>query len=460
MSEKYRVAIIGSGPAGFYAADHLFRSRDFTFCVDMFDKLPTPFGLVRSGVAPDHQKIKTVTRIFDKIASNENFRFFGNVEFGKDIYLEDLKKLYHIIIFATGAETDRKMKIPGEDLPGSHTATEFVAWYNGHPAYTHREFNLDVNNVAIIGVGNVAVDVARILCRTVDELSNTDIADYALGKLSKSKIKEIYMIGRRGPAQAAFTNPELKELANLSDARLITLKEETDLDKYTQQYINTNDDVSIKKKIEILKEHNNGSDNTSKSKKLYIRFLLSPIELIGDSKNGVSKLRLCRNELYLSDDGSIRSKATDKTEELDAGLVFRSIGYYGVPLKDVPFDARWGTIPNKNGRVTDNHNNIQIGLYATGWIKRGATGVIGTNKTDSGESVNCILEDIPQGKFIHTENTSNDSILDLLKNRENEIISYEDWLKIDRFETEAGGNKGKPRKKITNINEFIKIGKS
>ena len=446
MSKIYRVAIIGSGPAGFYAADHLFKSNDFTFSIDMFDKLPTPFGLVRSGVAPDHQKIKTVTRIFDRIASNENFRFFGNVEFGSDIFLQDLKGLYHIIIFATGAETDRKMKIPGEDLPGSHTATEFVAWYNGHPYYTQREFNLDVEKVAIIGVGNVAVDVARILCRTTEELSVTDIADYALEKLSNCKVKEIHMIGRRGPAQAAFTNPELKELANMSDARLITLKEETDLDEYTQQFIDNSDDVSIKKKIEILKDHN--------------RFLLSPVEIIGNTKTGVSKLRLCRNKLYLSEDGSIRSRATEKTEELDVSLVFRSIGYYGVPLKDVPFDDRWGTISNDKGRVKDKDNNIKIGLYATGWIKRGATGVIGTNKTDSAQTIKCIMEDISAGRVNHPENTSIGSIMDLLRDRENEIITYEDWLKIDRFETEAGSIKGKPRKKITNLIEFIKVGKS
>jgi len=233
----YRVAILGSGPAGFFAADHLFKNNELNIEIDMYDKLPTPFGLVRSGVAPDHQKIKTVTKVYDKIAANPKFKFFGLIEYGNHITLEDLKHHYHQVLFATGAQTDRRMNIPGEDLNRSHTATEFVAWYNGHPDFADLEFDLSGEKIAIIGMGNVAVDVARILCRSEEELSKTDIAGYAFEKLVNSNIKEIYMIGRRGPAQAAFTNPELKELGNLEIADCLILKDESEVDELTAQHL-------------------------------------------------------------------------------------------------------------------------------------------------------------------------------------------------------------------------------
>jgi ferredoxin--NADP+ reductase len=275
-NKQYRVAVIGSGPAGFYACEHLFKSTEHNFSIDMFDRLPTPHGLVRSGVAPDHQKIKSVTRVYDKIATNENFRFFGLVEYGKHITIDDLKRHYHIIIFATGAQTDRKMNIPGEDLEGSHTATEFVAWYNGHPDYKDYKFDLTQEKVAIVGVGNVAVDVARILCRTQAELMQTDIADYALEALKKSSVKEVYLLGRRGPAQAAFTNPEVKELGNLDDAHAITRIEEVELDEFTKKLLENKEDRSLVKKIEILNAYSEDIE-FQKSKKLHIRFLVSPV---------------------------------------------------------------------------------------------------------------------------------------------------------------------------------------
>ena len=221
MVDPLRVAIIGSGPSGFYAADHLQRQKDFSVAIDMYDRLPTPFGLVRGGVAPDHPKIKSVTKLYDRIAKQPNFRFFGNVEFGRDITLEDIRQHYHAVIFAVGAQTDRRLDIPGEDLSGSHAATEFVAWYNAHPDFRDYEFDLTAESVAVIGLGNVAMDVIRILARTQEELHETDIADYALEALSHSKVKEIYVLGRRGPAQAAFTNPEIKELGEMADAEVV-----------------------------------------------------------------------------------------------------------------------------------------------------------------------------------------------------------------------------------------------
>jgi ferredoxin--NADP+ reductase len=455
-NKQYRVAVIGSGPAGFYACEHLFKRTEHNFSIDMFDRLPTPHGLVRSGVAPDHQKIKSVTRVYDKIATNENFRFFGLVEYGKHITIDDLKRHYHIIIFATGAQTDRKMNIPGEDLEGSHTATEFVAWYNGHPDYKDYKFDLTQEKVAIVGVGNVAVDVARILCRTQAELMQTDIADYALEALKKSSVKEVYLLGRRGPAQAAFTNPEVKELGNLDDAHAITRIEEVELDEFTKELLKNKEDRSLVKKIEILNAYSEDIE-FQKSKKLHIRFLVSPVEIIGDQEGKVKAVKLVKNELYKTDDGSLRSRATGETEELEAGLVFRSIGYHGVPLPEVPFHEKWGVIHNEKGRVIDPETNLHVpGIYSTGWIKRGPTGVIGTNKQDSGETVECIIEDIESGHLLSPEASNPSDISDLINERQPQHFSYEDWLRLNELEILKGEEQGRPRVKYTSIEDMLK----
>lgn len=454
-NKQYRVAVIGSGPAGFYACEHLFKKQEHDFSIDMFDKLPTPHGLVRSGVAPDHQKIKSVTRVYDKIASNENFRFFGLVEYGKHITIDDLKRHYHIVIFATGAQTDRRMNIPGEDLDGSHTATEFVAWYNGHPDYKDYKFDLTQEKVAIVGVGNVAVDVARILCRTEEELIQTDIADYALEALKNSNVKEVYLLGRRGPAQAAFTNPEVKELGNLDDAHAITRTEEVELDEFTKELLEAKENRSLVKKIEILNAYSEDIE-FQKSKKLHIRFLVSPAEIIGDQEGKVKAIKLVKNELYKTDDGSLRPRATDEAEELEVGLVFRSIGYHGVPLPDVPFHEKWGVIHNEKGRVIDPETNAHVpGIYSTGWIKRGPTGVIGTNKQDSGETVECIVEDIVSGHLLVPEASEPEHISNLINERQPQHFSYEDWLKLNELEILKGEEQGRPRVKYTSIDDML-----
>ena len=454
-NNEIRVAVIGSGPAGFYACEHLFKKEDYNFSIDMFDKLPTPHGLVRSGVAPDHQKIKSVTRVYDKIASNEKFRFYGLVEYGKHITFDDLKKHYHIIIFATGAQTDRKMNIPGENLKGSHTATEFVAWYNGHPDYRDYKFDLSQERVAIVGVGNVAVDVARILCRTEEELMQTDIADYAMEALKKSKVREVFLLGRRGPAQAAFTNPEVRELGNLDDAHAITQVEEVELDEFTRELLEKKEDRSLVKKIEILNAYSEDIEFV-KSKKLHIRFLVSPVEIIGDEEGRVKAIKLVKNELYRTDDGRLRPRATDNFEELEVGLVFRSIGYHGVPLPEIPFHEKWGVIHNEKGRVLDPVSGEHVnGLYATGWIKRGPSGVIGTNKQDSGETVECIMEDIISDKLLSPENPDADSILKLICERQPDYFSYEDWLRLNELEVSRGQQQGRPRIKYTSIEEML-----
>ncbi len=454
-SKQIRIAVIGSGPAGFYACEHLFKKKEYDFSIDMFDRLPTPYGLVRSGVAPDHQKIKSVTRVYDKIASNENFRFFGLVEYGKHITMEDLKKHYHIVVFATGAQTDRKMNIPGEDLEGSHTATEFVGWYNGHPDYRDYNFDLTQERVAIVGVGNVAVDVARILCRTEEELMQTDIADYALEALKKSRVKEVFLLGRRGPAQAAFTNPEVRELGKLDDAHAITRPDEVELDEFTKELLEKQEDRSAVKKIEILSSYSEDIE-FEKSRKLHIRFLVSPVEILGNKEGKVKALKLVKNELYKTEDGSLRPKATDEFEELPVGLVFRSIGYQGVPLPDVPFHDKWGVIHNEKGRVLDPETREPVqGLYSTGWIKRGPTGVIGTNKQDSGETVGCITEDIEAGNLLSPETPHPDRILELIRERQPDHFTYEDWLRLNELEISKGQKEGRPRVKYTSIEEML-----
>src|SRR3990170_4205376 len=309
--QPLRVAIIGAGPTGYYATDQLLRQEGAVVEVDLYDRLPTPYGLVRLGVAPDHQKIKSVTAAFDKVAAHPRFRFFGGVEFGKDVTLADLRAHYHQILYCTGAQTDRRMGIPGEDLEGSHPATEFVAWYNGHPDYCDCRFDLSVERVAVVGVGNVAVDVARILCLSPAELENTDIADHALEALTRSRIKEGYLLGRRGPAQAAFTNPEVKELGELADADVGVVPAEVELDPVSRESIETSQDRAAIKKVEILHGYALRAP-TGKSRRLTLRFLVSPVELLGDARGRVVGMRLVRNELYATPTGALQARATDR----------------------------------------------------------------------------------------------------------------------------------------------------
>src|SRR5262245_27536498 len=395
-----RVAIVGAGPAGFYAADQLLRQDRLAVQVDMLDRLPTPFGLVRFGVAPDHQKIKAVTAAFDKTASHPSFRFYGNIELGKDVTLPDLRAHYHQILFTTGAQTDRRMGIPGEDLAGSHPATEFVAWYNGHPDYRDYRFDLQQERVAVVGVGNVAVDVARILCRTTEELAKTDIADYALEALAASRVRDVYLLGRRGPAQAAFTNPEIKELGELPGADIAAVPDEVELDPLSRAALEKTPDRATAKKVEILQEYARRPPS-GKPRRLVLRFLVSPVELSGDAAGHVVGMRLVKNALSATPAGTLQARPTDRHDELPVGLVFRSVGYRGVPLPGVPFHDSWGVILNEKGRVIDPETRQPMpGEYAAGWIKRGPTGVIGTNKPDAAETVAAMLEDAAAGRAL------------------------------------------------------------
>lgn len=451
-----RVAIVGSGPAAFYAADHLLKQGGLAVEVDMFDRLPTPYGLVRGGVAPDHPKIKTVTKAYEQVAASPRFRFYGNVEIGKHVCLEDLRAHYHQILYATGAQTDRKMGIPGEDLKGSHPATEFVAWYNGHPDYRDYQFDLTQERVAVVGVGNVAIDVARILCRTPEELKATDIAAHALEALSQSKVKEVYLLGRRGPAQAAFTNPEVKEVGEMADADTITLPDEVQLDALSKAEIERTKDRATTKKVEILQGYALRKPG-GKSRKLAIRFLVSPVELFGDESGRVAKMRLVKNVLYATEAGTISPKATDQFEELEVGLVFRSVGYRGVALPGVPFHDKWGVILNEKGRVLDaDTKQPRLGEYTSGWIKRGPSGVIGTNKPDSVETVNYMLEDLAVGQVLQPTNPDVAAAEALVRQRQPQFVTFADWLKLDELEQANGKAQGRPRVKFARVEEMLK----
>ncbi len=450
-----RVAIVGAGPTGFYAADHLLRNPEVVVEVDMFDRLPTPYGLVRLGVAPDHQKIKFVTNAFDKVAASLRFRFYGGVEFGKDVTLADLQAHYHQIVYCTGAQTDRRMGIPGEDLTGSHPATEFVAWYNGHPDYRDCAFDLSQESVAVVGVGNVAADVVRILCRTPEELAITDVADYALEALRKSRVREVYLLGRRGPAQAAFTNPEVRELGELADADITAIPQEVELDPLSRAAVERSQDRATLKKVEMLREYARRAP-TGKSRRLVLRFLVSPVELISDGAGRVAAMRLVRNELYATSTGALQPRATDRFEELPVGLVFRSVGYRGVPLPGVPFNESWGVILNDKGRVLDPDTKQPIvGEYAAGWIKRGPTGVIGTNKPDAAETVECMFEDLARGAVLEPTRPEAAAAEALVRQRQPNYVSYTDWLKLNEIEVARGRAQGRPRVKLTSVEEML-----
>jgi ferredoxin--NADP+ reductase len=458
-----RIAVIGSGPAGFYTAGHLLKDGPETLEVDMIERLPTPWGLVRSGVAPDHPKIKSVTRIYEKTAAHPRFRFFGNVELGRDVSREELIEHYHCVVYATGSPADRPLGIPGEDLEGSHPATDFVGWYNGHPDYCDHDFDLSADRAVVIGNGNVALDVARMLTLTHDELAVTDIADHALEVLDASNVQEIVVVGRRGPAQAAFTNPELLELGELADADVIVDSEELERALAVED---TNMDPTSERNVSVLRDYA-GRAPTGKSKRVVLRFLLSPTELIGDG-NGVRTVVMARNALQAGKDGRLRAEPTGETEDIDAGLVMRAIGYRGIALPGVPFDDRSATIPNEGGRVVSIDgplagapeaapSRVLPGEYAVGWIKRGPSGVIGTNKKDAQQTVDALLEDLAADKHLDPAEPEPESIERLLAERVSALVTYEGWSEIDRHEQSLGEPHGRPRVKLTRIEQLLRV---
>ncbi|HMU27912.1 MAG TPA: FAD-dependent oxidoreductase [Solirubrobacterales bacterium] len=449
-----RVAIIGAGPSGFYAADQIIKDPETHAQVDLFDRLPTPYGLVRGGVAPDHPKIKSVTRVYEKTAAKEGFRFFGNVEVGRDLNVEDFEQHYHAIIYTFGAEADRELGIPGEDLPGSYAATAFVGWYNAHPDYADRNFKLDqAKRAVVIGNGNVALDVARMLALDDAELRKTDIADHAIELLDASTIEEIVVLGRRGPAQAAYTNPEVKELGELEQADVIVSPEEIELDPASKAWIESDEaDKTARVNVEIVQEYATRQP-TGKPKKVALRFLSSPVEIKGGDR--VESIVIGRNEL-VDVDGNLKARDTGEREELACDLILRSVGYTGVPLRGVPFDERRGTILNEDGRVLESHGgDHRTGHYTAGWIKRGPSGVIGTNKKCATETVAHVFEDVAAGRLLDPASPDPNSIEELLRERGTHYVSFSGWEKIDAAEVGKGEPHGRPRVKFVRIEEML-----
>lgn len=445
-----RIAVIGAGPAGFYAADALLKSGR-QVSVDLFDRLPTPYGLVRFGVAPDHQKIKSVTRLYERTLQDERLRYLGNVEYGRDLSLEDLKRHYNAVVFTVGAPTDRPLGIPGEELYGSMSATEFVAWYNGHPDYAEAYVPLDAKRVVVIGMGNVAIDVTRILAKSVEELATTDIADHALAALEHSSVERVVMVGRRGPAEAKFTTKELRELGELENADIYVRKDE--VTPSAASLADVAGDVNITKNLEVMAWFAEQVPS-GKPRGVELRFLLSPVELIGEER--VTAVRFERNELVPDERGGQTAVGTGEFEDIPADLVLRSVGYLGTALPDVPFDTRRGVIPNDEGRVLSAPGGERVpGLYVAGWIKRGPSGVIGTNKACAMDTVASLLADeLPS---VSPENATTEAIDALLAARGARVVDTQAWLRLDAAELAAGEGSGRPRVKRVTIQQMLEV---
>lgn len=453
-----RAAIIGAGPSGFYTTGMLLAAG---FAVDLYDVLPTPFGLVRAGVAPDHPNIKAVTRVFNKTAKHADFRFFGGVEFGRDITREELLERYHAVVYALGTSDDNRLGIPGEDLPGSHAATKFVAWYNGHPHHTDHEYDLSVDRAVVVGNGNVSIDVARMLVLPPDELRATDTADHAIDVLEASKLEEVVLLGRRGPVQAAFTNPELRELGQLTRADVVVDPADMQLDPASEAMLAAAD-VTVTRNVEILRGYaaRGGADpgeqgDSRRPQRVVLKFLRSPIALLGDGR--VEAVRVAVNRIEVSADGRLQAIATGAEDEIPCGLVIRSIGYRGVEIPGVPFDARRGLIRNLGGRVVDATGAPQTGEYAVGWIKRGPSGVIGTNKKDSADTVARLLEDRDEDRLRAPELAPTE---DWVLGRAPNAVSWTGWANIDAHETGLGEPLGRPRVKLVSTAELHDVARS
>ena len=447
-----RVAIVGSGPAAFYSAMELLRHDDPMVSVDMLERLPTPYGLVRGGVAPDHEKIKSVTKIFERAAGHPRFRFFGNVEFGKDIQRIDLLQRYHAVIYAFGSRTDRHLNIIGETLKGSHAATEFVGWYNGHPDYRHHQFDLTSKRVAIIGMGNVAIDCARILCQDPENLAKTDIAQHALEALRQSQVEEVFLIGRRGPVQAAFTPAEVRELLHLPKVDAVMRASDLELDEHSKEEL-SKASRNTKLNMEILQQIHDQGDRGN-PRKLHLCFLISPTKIEGSER--VEGLELVHNEI-VKEGGVLKAKATDEVMHLNVDMVFRSIGYRGEAIPGLPFDDRRGTIPNDQGQLLDGVDGKLLNQeYTAGWIKRGPSGVIGTNKQDAMETISRLKQNWQTSQTSQPKLVQDD-LLDLLKQKKIQFVSFEDWKKLDKFELEQGQLIGKSRQKICEVEEMLDL---
>jgi ferredoxin--NADP+ reductase len=441
-----RVAIVGSGPAGFYAAEALLKRTDTRVDVDVFDRLPTPYGLVRGGVAPDHQRIKSVARVFAATAARPTFRFLGNVQLGRDVTVEDLRRHYHQILYATGNEADRRLGIPGEGIWRCTPASVFVGWYNGHPDYRSARIDLSARRVAVVGNGNVAVDVARILLRTRAELERTDIAAHALDALRESQVREVFLLGRRGPDQAAFTPSELRELGHLEAADPV-------VDPLELAGCDAGEPGG---NLAILRSFA-ARPGRPDARKLHVRFLVSPTEIVADAGGGgVAAVDLERNRLEARPDGTVAARGTGRIERLEVGMVLPAIGYAADRIPGVPYDEKGKIIANEDGRVVDPVSRTVVrNEYVAGWARTGPQGLIGEHKRASAHVVGHMIADGAglEGRALPPR----DAIDALLRERGVKLVSFDDWKQLDDVEVARGTRRGAPRDKIVDVGAMLEI---
>jgi len=446
---KLRLAVIGAGPAGIYASDLILKAeRDFEVSIDLFDRLPAPYGLVRYGVAPDHPRIKGIIRALYEVLDRGDIRFFGNVRYGQDITLEDLKEHYNAVIFATGAIKDAPLVVPGVDLDGSYGAADFVNWYDSHPD-VGLSWPLEAKQIAVIGNGNVALDVARMLVKLPDDLLETDIPDHVYKGLSASPVTDVHVFGRRGPAQVKFSPLELREALHVNGVQSIVYEEDFQYDEGSEEAIASNNQVRVMvKTLEDLRQN----PQERQERRLHLHFFSSPVEILGEDGKVVG-LKVERTKL----DGTGNVTGTGEFLEYPVQAVYRAVGYFGSAVDQIPFDAATGVISNAAGRVIDEAGKPIPGVYCTGWIKRGPVGLIGHTKADAIETIGHVIED--RSSWWQPTRPGENQILETLKDRNVEYIDWEKWLKIDSQEKALGESAGRERIKLFDREEFLKISK-
>ncbi|HSM14072.1 MAG TPA: FAD-dependent oxidoreductase [Thermoanaerobaculia bacterium] len=449
LDRLLRVAIVGAGPSGFYTAAALLARKDLAVSIDLIDRLPTPYGLVRYGVAPDHPKIKLVIRVFEKICLDPRVRYLGNVDYGRDLSLADLRRCYDQVVFAVGGQSDRRLGIPGEDLANSLSSTAFVAWYSRHPDFLDLAVDLGVESAAVVGIGNVAIDVARVLARDPEELAATDISDDALAALRASRVRDVHVLARRGPVQAKCSPAELKELGELAGVDLLVEPRDLELDAASEAELAA--DAQAQKNLDLLRAFAERGA-TGAERRIHLRFLASPLELEPDGGR-VARVAVERNRL-VERRGGVAAEGTGEIEKLPAGLVVRAVGYRSLPLPDLPFDERRGVVPNAGGRVLDPASGETLaGLYVAGWVKRGPTGLIGSNKPDGAETAAAMVEDL--AGLAGAAEPDPAAVDRLLAGRGARVVDFPAWQRLDRIEVERGRPLGRPRVKMGAIAEML-----
>jgi ferredoxin--NADP+ reductase len=448
---KLRLAIVGAGPAGIYAADILLKhERPFDVSIDLFEQVPAPYGLVRYGVAPDHPRIKGIVTALREVLDRGDIRIFGNITYGRDITLDDLKKHYNAVIFSTGAIRDAGLNIPGIDLPGSYGAADFVSWYDGHPDFP-REWPLEASSVAVIGNGNVALDVARMLAKHADDLLPTEIPANVFRLLKASPVTDVHVFGRRGPTQVKFSPLELREMGELRDVDMVVADEDFDYRQADRAAIESNKQILVIDRVFTKWRSEQGG---SASRRLHLHFYAKPLEVVAGPDGRVCSFRYERTE----PDGAGGVRGTGEIRSIDVGQVYRAVGYFGSPLDGIPFDERRGVIPNHEGQVLTDDNEIMPGVYATGWIKRGPVGLIGHTKSDAMETISHVVND--QASWWAPESPGESAIVELLDSRGIQYTDLEGWQKLDTYEIALGEPEGRARIKVVPRDEMVKVSRA